>query len=347
MVRRPYGTWGEAGQPSSDDVWRALRELRADPPGYAGASARKKVLSSSLEQAEQLFKAAKTVGPASRPLLLFYGLSQAGRAIAASAPVGGGEYRLRGHGITAGRMESPALGDVTVRDSGVGSFTQLAKILNSRSLRSEVPLSDLWAAIPEVANWPLASCTHPLLGFSLDTTPGEFPSMQAVISGIPKKFHAEFKTAEELEASVRDWLSAYPALRDYTFHPGVASWNNEKGTVGYRLTWPVDTQAGAEGRRRRFLEIAPWRGRNLANNNNHYIHARLGDDGSQLHPLLAWWAVLYSLSMLARYESGQWVSHIDVNKSKDAVAIEYLLDRALSCVPELALATIEDAVAGT
>jgi hypothetical protein len=38
----------------------------------------------ALQQAEQLFHAAREAGFASSPLLLFYGLSQAGRAIAAA-----------------------------------------------------------------------------------------------------------------------------------------------------------------------------------------------------------------------------------------------------------------------
>ncbi|MCX5151640.1 YaaC family protein [Streptomyces sp. NBC_00320] len=38
-----------------------------------------------MEQAQQMFKAAEVVGPQTRPLLVFYGLSQAGRAIAAAA----------------------------------------------------------------------------------------------------------------------------------------------------------------------------------------------------------------------------------------------------------------------
>ncbi|MET9988255.1 YaaC family protein [Streptomyces mutabilis] len=75
------------------------------------------------------------------------------------------------------------------------------------------------------------------------------------------------------------------------------------------------------------------------------IHARFGGDDRVLHPLMAWWAVLYTLSMLARYQPGQWTAQIDVNRSKDAVAIEYLLDSALAAVPVLILAAIDEVTA--
>ncbi|MGW1391953.1 YaaC family protein [Streptomyces nigra] len=87
MVRRPYPTYRDQTYPATAAVWRALRELRPEPPGYAGKGPRQKLFSAALEQSEQLFTAAASVGPASRPLVLFYGLSQAGRAIAACAPV--------------------------------------------------------------------------------------------------------------------------------------------------------------------------------------------------------------------------------------------------------------------
>ncbi|WP_416071590.1 YaaC family protein [Streptomyces sp. ME02-8801-2C] len=79
MVRRPYPSRNDLTYPDLEDVWQALRETRSDPPGWAGSgnAARRKTYNAALEQAEQLLKAAAQVGPASRPLLLFYGLSQA------------------------------------------------------------------------------------------------------------------------------------------------------------------------------------------------------------------------------------------------------------------------------
>ena len=69
-------------------AWRHLRGLRAKPPGAAARNPeRRDTFTASLEQAEQLFSAAEGAGVMTKPLQLYYGLSQAGRAIASVAPM--------------------------------------------------------------------------------------------------------------------------------------------------------------------------------------------------------------------------------------------------------------------
>ena len=87
-------------------------------PGLAGKGDRKKVFGSALEQSQQLFEAAEAVDYASRSLLLFYGVSQAGRSIAAaSASTSNNDSRLVGHGIEVPNLaQRPALSDLTVID---------------------------------------------------------------------------------------------------------------------------------------------------------------------------------------------------------------------------------------
>lgn len=46
--------------------------------------------------------------------------------------------------------------------------------------------------------------------------------------------------------------------------------------------------------------------------------------GQPAHSFMLWWAVLYVLSRLARYEPGNWMRLVDVSQSADAAAIEYL-----------------------
>lgn len=110
-------------------AWQMLRTLRSSPPGNAQRGDRRQTFNAALEQAEQLFGAAANVGPAARPLLAFYGLSQAGRAVAAAAlDVSNREYRLGGHGITTGQMQGLAasgLAALTVEDQGEGSLPNL------------------------------------------------------------------------------------------------------------------------------------------------------------------------------------------------------------------------------
>jgi hypothetical protein len=60
--------------------------------------------------------------------------------------------------------------------------------------------------------------------------------------------------------------------------------------------------------------------------------------GQCLHPLIVWWAVLYTLSMLARYEPQRWADMIRVNTSPWAVPLEHLLNAALDALPEVIFA---------
>jgi hypothetical protein len=47
-----------------------------------------------------------------------------------------------------------------------------------------------------------------------------------------------------------------------------------------------------------------------------------------LAPIVTWWAVLYVLSMLSRYQPSAWTTMLDIDKSPDAPAVEYLMDEA-------------------
>ena len=49
--------------------------------------------------------------------------------------------------------------------------------------------------------------------------------------------------------------------------------------------------------------------------------------GRSMHPLMAWWAVLFTLSMLARYQPAEWAAHVNVDASRHAVPVERLLTR--------------------
>ena len=57
-------------------------------------------------------------------------------------------------------------------------------------------------------------------------------------------------------------------------------------------------------------------------NGSLWLFPAAGTAGRSLHPLMAWWAVLYTLSMLARYQPAEWAGHINVDDSRHAVAIE-------------------------
>jgi YaaC-like protein len=79
----------------------------------------------------------------------------------------------------------------------------------------------------------------------------------------------------------------------------------------------------------------PYRG-----DNDRWIFPAIAGDSLPMHPLLAWWAVLYTLSMLARYQPAAWTAHIDINTNSNAIPLETVLTRALDVCPELILFVI-------
>ncbi len=71
-----------------------------------------------------------------------------------------------------------------------------------------------------------------------------------------------------------------------------------------------------------------------------WLFPSAGGTGKSMHPLLAWWVALFTLSMLARYQPAEWAAHVDVDASPHAVPIERLLARAISVIPELVVEAI-------
>jgi hypothetical protein len=80
-------------------------------------------------------------------------------------------------------------------------------------------------------------------------------------------------------------------------------------------------------------------------NRERYLFPAAGSSHLSMHPLMAWWAVLYTLSMLARYQPAEWAAHIDIDSSQHAAAIEKLLKEALEIVPKLIAEAIGQAAA--
>lgn len=121
---------------SSDSLY-GIRATRASPPGHAGEDEdRRQVYGAALAPFDELIEAASAVGPASRPLPLFYALSQAGRAIAAAHARGA--WRLGYHGLSARELDPPLL-DVPVKRAAAVNI-QLALL---QAGRPHHPVDDL------------------------------------------------------------------------------------------------------------------------------------------------------------------------------------------------------------
>ena len=152
------------GLDPEDDRFR-IRGLRSRPPGWASKDAdRRHVFSASLGQFDELLTAAAAVGPASRPLPLYYALNQAGRAIAAARQDPPQPWEPKSHGLHIGDPESDFLGELAIdpapRKDGRDSFGILARATGRPPLVNSVMLLNVWAAIPGCPS-PASAPEHP------------------------------------------------------------------------------------------------------------------------------------------------------------------------------------------
>ncbi|MDX3458713.1 hypothetical protein PV396_43480 [Streptomyces sp. ME02-8801-2C] len=208
-------------------------------------------------------------------------------------------------------------------------------------------LASLWSTIEENDGWPLASApssTRCLRVTRKPVGPDSFSTVALDLDGLSDDIATHGNDRDQLATAIHQHLSAFPTVADYEFlhgWAGIYGRDEKQGTVTVSLAWPLGRpeQPSDQDVEAVLTKLTPWAGRIPMQQR---VHSVLGGDGTQLHPFLAWWAVLYCLSMLTRYQPGQWTTQIDVNHSIDAAALERLLSKALIAVPELALATIDE-----
>lgn len=279
-------------------------------------ASRQKLFTSSLEQAQQQFESAAQVGFESRALNLYYGLSQAGRAIAAAlTPQNAGKSpEVSGHGLKVvdfHAANAKTFWKIRLRADGNDdtSFGRLASLLRSSALGTPVSLGEIWHMMPELhLDHPLGTFNRPRWthkpsgrsGFPVETT----LTLQA--------------TDEEMDDNAAKLRALYPELGEahiLKFKGGSYSEDN-----GIRTDEAVFSYEGRRDPSRQF------RGSTV-------LMPACGDSSSALHPLLTWWILLFALSMITRYKPVEWTEIIDVNRSPLAVPLETMLTKALEAVP--------------
>ncbi|WP_143234554.1 YaaC family protein [Paractinoplanes atraurantiacus] len=331
-------------------TWAILRASRSDPPvATLNDSERRATYVAALEQSEQLFKAASSVGSATAPLLLYYGLSQAGRAIVAAAKSVRDDWRLMGHGINHGPL-TVALPAVRVFAEGSrGSFVRLSNVLGSPIWDKQadaVELAALWDALPQALDWPLRESADRRQAHRLEYDRYEqaLPLLTFALCDLPTELAASASLGQDLAR----YLRAYPMLGAYSYvkandrpgaDPAVSFYANGRGEVELHVMVDDGRKVDEQARRAYFEAIAA---RHSGAYSSFYLVPAVGSNKHPMHPLMTWWAVLYTLSMLARYQSAEWATYINVDRSPHAVPIEQLLQGALSAVPELIASTIRD-----
>ena len=310
--------------------WDFIRMSRSNLLGQAVEGSARELDCAALQQFEDLMRAAEHTGYASRPLPLFYALSQAGKALEALAGVAPARY----HGLGFETSEDSVL--MTLVDpKGDGRFQSVSKCVGSPPLNATAQLGALVASLPGLAtyvppgderNWP-----HPV---EVQEAPVEGPG--AYLRG-PNWNHYNLVFREEIESAeaVGTMLAQFPGLKGRWMHPyRSGQFLPQVQTVpGVGTVCPVLLKDNAEG----ISGIA------CAYREQFFVRPAVADGGPPPIPLMTWWLVSYGLSMLARYNPREWVRALDVDTSIDAVVLEHCMDEALTILPELIAMAILDA----
>jgi YaaC-like Protein len=312
-------------------MWHYLRLTRTRPPGEAGRGHElASIYRSSLQQAEDLMVAAEQTGPSARPLPLFYGLSQAGRAIV-TARSGPGHKR---HGL---RVPDPQPAESLLSASVAptrqpGQFQAVAEATGSPGISVAVELGALLACLPELEDEFLIEL--PKWPRPLPVWPDE--DDYAWLDRDNVSTQVVFPEAARTAKEVAETLSRYPGAHNRCQLVKAETIMNElpkrptPSGMGTKVLW---------GRADAGIEIgAPeyrWRGRR-------WVWPAIVEGEDPPSPLLIWWALLFLLSMLARYHPEAWVDALDPDKSRLAVPLERVMAEALEAVPQLVLQAILD-----
>jgi hypothetical protein len=314
------------------DTLRLIRLFRSNPPSLVDTDPeRRAVYSAASEQFEQLLSASATVGYAARPLTLFYALSQGVRGIAA-AGVSAPGWQPQAHGATQRNSQSVVSASIEVKRGRLGSLGLLSKALSAPQLNGSIDLAAAWSAVPELATLPIDRAVPRALELQLSEVESVGGTAARVwVSNLPD--HLRGAPVEDLTRE----LEHYPTSLGYG-RPALLSDNS---TLFWRsdvllVDWPAmplpERGPGHVSIHKSFRTIAlrQWDG-------SRWLIPSIDGDGHVPHPLQAWWLVLFSLSMFARYQPAQWREALDVDRSQVAVPLEHALDVALRALPELIL----------
>lgn len=312
-----------------------VRSTRAEPLGRAADDpGRRALFGAALQQFDELLTAAEMTGYASRPLPLFYALSQAGRAVAAAFAE---RPRIGAHGMAEDR--SSAERSILRRRFRRRPFNNdaLSVVCAALELPDPFPeqgeraiaLGAAWAAVPRLSMY----------------VPVWEPSWAPVLSAYPSE------TALGTVAARDDapWMSLFVERqvprenaildrRRYPYLPSDFAHDNVIRRGPARMT---DSALGTIS-----WSSPPTSGRefthpDLQDTNERWLFPAAPNGTAPFTPLTAWWVLLFGLSVVARYDPGPWSQALNLDDSSGyAVPLRLVLDEALSHLPWVVLAAL-------
>lgn len=312
-----------------------IRSTRAEPPGFAGDDpTRRSLFGAALQQFDELLSAAEITGYASRPLPLFYALSQAGRAFAAAFAE---NPKIGAHGISEDRSsaEEPILHRRFRRRPAENDA--LSVVCNALELPDPFPkqgrrtaaLGAAWAAIPQlnvyVPDW--APSWAPVLGAYPSETGGD-----ATLGKDDAPWMSLFVHRFVPHENAALGQERYPYLpaefsRQNVIRRGPARLNDAAlGTI----FWSAPPASG--------LDITH---QDLEATNERWLFPAPENSSAPFTPLTAWWVLLFGLSIVARYDPGTWSRALNLDDSSGyAVPLRLVLDEALARLPWIVLTAL-------
>jgi hypothetical protein len=345
------------------ETWAVLRGLRANPPGHAANDPeRREVFAAALEQAEQFLIAASAVGYATKPVQLFYALSQAGRAIAAANA--DEPWKIAAHGAEV-KLKTE-IGKTTIEQTtrAAGGFGVVARATSSAIWQGAVPLGALWASLPELPYddavchgqppalqlLPEGATTPPLMvNYSVQLLSYPMPvwstSGWSTAAGVLLSEPAP-EDRDLLRAEVAKLLEPYPNAASWTLADDDTSSRFVYSTLNTATNTVTATAFAGDSR----IVWLRWRGANgnfvavevLTEEYQGRMHFRpgIGPTAALPSPLMTWWAILQALSMHARYDPVGWREALDIDSSPIGWMLERGLVAAQVRIPELVLAAL-------
>jgi hypothetical protein len=337
---------------SQTATWQDVRAVRHAPPDRAAqGGARRKTFSAGFQQAHDLARAADTVGPAVKPILLFYALSQAFRAACAAKL--GTAWQRTGHGLSVPGRGTPLLDAVVKAEpSSTDLFSGAMSVGKEPALTGEVRIGDLWAAHPDLVGVEVPDVTRPRPILIRTASPLRDLEAQRQAPSDRLYLLAELPedpdSPEAFAAAIRPYptlTGAVPAEPPTNLPIGILTPEEVRnGVVVRRLTIPIEMRpvlsAAVEGETvaahlGRFAELAPGPIKNQVD--IRWVVPALGSPPQLLGPVGMWWILLLGLASIARYHPAQWVDALNVDKSPIAVGLERVLDRAQEVLPHYVL----------
>lgn len=336
-------------------VWQTIRSLRARPVGAAvGNDDRRRTFVAALRQAEELARSAEVASYATRPLPLFYSLSQAGRAIAAahSNP----HWALKGHGLSCKGGADVLAVQLKPNHSQGNSFDGVASAIGSPRLAGSVSLAELWAANPDLLDVPFSeelAVSRSLIASLHSPSHHRHDAAHYFQEFDNKKFSGGDLVFSLVDlpgvtaGEVENRMSRYPSVRDCYPVKGDGSGKRAVGddplsqsvqpdgqtvtNIGltvpspysFRDVWLVESRICS------VIEKSPTVDSTVPVG---LVLPELGGGEAPL-PLMLWWGLLYVLSSMARYEPAVWTEAVDLDVSPLASSLEQVIDRAERYVP--------------